>query len=195
MAYFKLEKNKKGELRAKIQVSGKDSATGKNKIFTKRVVNTGNLSEAKFRKQVEKTAIAFEEEVATAYREGETKLRSRILTFAELMKEWMDNVKANLSLNYYERAEDLEVLFNAHLTERHLDDKPISEITVRDVQLFFDELTRNGYRRRSTAKLKKPFPKTVNYRELERENIIDRCRCYKLRQQGLSIKGVCGRDH
>ena len=81
-------------------------------------------------------------------------------------------------LNYYERAEDLEVLFNAYLTERHLNDKPISEITVRDVQLFFDELTRNGYRRRSTAKLKKPFPKTVNYRELERENIIDRCRSY-----------------
>ena len=188
MAYFKITQNKKGELQAKIQVSGKDLSTGKSKVFTKRVYNTDGLTEAKFRKQVEKTAIAFEEEVAKAYKEGETKLRSRILTFTELMKEWMDNVKANLSLNYYERAEDLEVLFNAYLAERHLDDKPISDITVRDVQLFFDELARHGYKRAPTAKLKKPFPKTVNYRELERDEIIDRCRCYKLRQQGVSIK-------
>ena len=183
MAYFKITQNKKGELQAKIQVSGKDLSTGKSKVFTKRVYNTDELTEAKFRKQVEKTAIAFEEEVSRAYQDGKTQLRSKVLTFAELMQEWKGNVKANLSLNYYERAEDLEVLFNAYLTERHLNDKPISEITVRDVQLFFDELTRNGYRRRSTAKLKKPFPKTVNYRELERENIIDRCRSYKLRQQ------------
>lgn len=188
MAYFKITQNKKGELQAKIQVSGKDLSTGKSKVFTKRVYNTDELTEAKFRKQVEKAAISFEEEVAKAYKEGETKLRSRILTFTELMKEWMDNVKANLSLNYYERAEDLEVLFNAYLAERHLDDMPISEITVRDVQLFFDELARHGYKRSSTAKLKKPFPKTVNYRELERDEIIDRCRCYKLRQQGASIK-------
>lgn len=104
------------------------------------------------------------------------------------MREWKENVKVNLSLNYYERAEDVEVLFNAYLAERHLDDMPISEITVRDVQLFLDELARHGYKRASTAKLKKPFPKTVNYRELERDEIIDRCRCYKLRQQGASIK-------
>lgn len=188
MAYFKITQNKKGELQAKIQVSGKDVFTEKSKVFTKRIYNTDGLTEAKFRKQVEKAAIAFEEEVSRAYQDGKTQLRSKVLTFSELMKEWKGNVKANLSLNYYERAEDLEVLFNAYLTERHLNDKPISEITVRDVQLFFDELTRNGYRRRSTAKLKKPFPKTVNYRELERENIIDRCRSYKLRQQGLSIK-------
>ena len=188
MAYFKITQNKKGEFQAKIQVSGKDVFTEKSKVFTKRIYNTDGLTEAKFRKQVEKTAIAFEEEVARAYQDGKTQLRSKVLTFSELMQEWKDSVKANLSLNYYERAEDLEVLFNAYLTERHLNDKPISEITVRDVQLFFDELTRNGYRRRSTAKLKKPFPKTVNYRELERENIIDRCRSYMLRQQGLSIK-------
>ena len=31
MAYFKITQNKKGELQAKIQVSGKDLSTGKSK--------------------------------------------------------------------------------------------------------------------------------------------------------------------
>lgn len=105
MAYFKLEKNKKGELRAKIQVSGKDPATGKNKIFTKRIINTENLSEAKFRKHVEKTSLAFEEEVSRAYREGKTQLRLKVLTFSELMKEWLAAIKTNLSISYYLRAQ------------------------------------------------------------------------------------------
>ena len=54
MAYFKITQNKKGELQAKIQVSGKDLSTGKSKVFTKRVYNTDELTEAKFRKQVER---------------------------------------------------------------------------------------------------------------------------------------------
>lgn len=70
MAYFKITQNKKGELQAKIQVSGKDLSTGKSKVFTRRVYNTGGLTEAKFRKQVEKAAIAFEEEVSRAYQDG-----------------------------------------------------------------------------------------------------------------------------
>ena len=61
MAYFKITQNKKGEFQAKIQVSGKDVFTEKSKVFTKRIYNTDGLTEAKFRKQVEKTAIAFEE--------------------------------------------------------------------------------------------------------------------------------------
>ena len=63
MAYFKISTNKKGELQAKIQVSGKDVDTNKTKLFTKRIYNTDNLSEAKFRKFAEKQAIAFEEEI------------------------------------------------------------------------------------------------------------------------------------
>ena len=93
MAYFKITQNKKGELQAKIQVSGKDLSTGKSKVFTKRVYNTDELTEAKFRKQVEKTAIAFEEEVSRAYQDGKTQLRSKVLTFSELMREWKENVK------------------------------------------------------------------------------------------------------
>ena len=99
MAYFKITQNKKGEFQAKIQVSGKDLSTGKSKVFTKRVYNTDGLTEAKFRKQVEKAAITFEEEVSRAYQDGKTQLRSKVLTFAELMQEWKGNVKANLSLN------------------------------------------------------------------------------------------------
>lgn len=153
MAYFKLEKNKKGELRAKIQVSGKDTATGKNKIFTKRVVNTGNLSEAKFRKQVEKAAIAFEEEVLLAYREGKTQLRSKVLTFSELMREWKATVKDNLSLCYYERIENVEKLFNRYLEQRGLAKEPFCGLdydeyfeTVIGLKPYSPE-TIKGYRR------------------------------------------------
>ncbi len=49
MAYFKITPNKKGELQAKIQVSGKDLSSGKNKLFVKRVYNTDGLTEAKFK--------------------------------------------------------------------------------------------------------------------------------------------------
>ena len=63
MAYFKISQNKKGQLQAKIQVSGKDLSTGKSKVFTKRVYNTDKLTEAKFRRQVDKIAFAFEEEL------------------------------------------------------------------------------------------------------------------------------------
>ena len=67
MAYFKIETDRKGKLKARIQISGKDYETGKAKIFTKKVYNNDNLTEAKFRKYVDKIAIAFEEEVARAY--------------------------------------------------------------------------------------------------------------------------------
>ena len=45
MAYYKIEKNKKGKLRAKIQVSCKDYSTGKAKLFTKTIYNTDNFKE------------------------------------------------------------------------------------------------------------------------------------------------------
>ena len=111
MAYFKITQNKKGELQAKIQVSGKDLSTGKSKVFTKRVYNTDELTEAKFRKQVEKTAIAFEEEVSRAYQDGKTQLRSKVLTFSELMQEWKANIKAGLSVNVPKRSKRYSASF------------------------------------------------------------------------------------
>ena len=96
MAYFKITSNKKGELQAKIQVSGKNVATGDNKIFVKRVYNTDGLTEAKFKKQVEKISIEFEEDVLRAYKEETTVLRTKVLTFSELMREWQENIKVNL---------------------------------------------------------------------------------------------------
>ncbi|MCX4363875.1 MAG: hypothetical protein OSJ74_10940 [Clostridia bacterium] len=59
MAYFKITPNKKGELQAKIQVSGKDLSTGKNKLFVKRVYNNDGLTEAKFINHVDKVSIYF----------------------------------------------------------------------------------------------------------------------------------------
>ena len=188
MAYFKITPNKKGELQAKIQVSGKDLSTGKNKLFVKRVYNTDGLTEAKFRKQVEKLSIEFEEDVLKAYKEETTVLRSTVLTFSQLMQEWKATIKANLSINYYTHAERVEKLFTAFLKEHRLDDKPISAITVRDVQIFLNSFTQNGYARKPTVKMKKDFPKAVSFRELARENVITRCSSYGLRRKGNSIE-------
>ena len=188
MAYFKITPNKKGELQAKIQVSGKDLSTGKSKLFVKRVYNTDGLTEAKFRKQVEKLSIEFEEDVLKAYKEETTVLRSKVLTFSELMKEWQANIKANLSISYYLRAQEVGKKFNAFLVEQHLDDKPISVITVRDVQMFLNSFTQKGYQAIPTVKVKKDFPKTVNFRELAREHIITRCTSYGMRRKGNSIE-------
>ena len=84
MAYFKISKNAKGELLAKVQVSGKDLSTGKNKVFSKRIRNKENLTESKFKKYVEKLAFEFEEEIENNYKDALTN-RTRILSFPELM--------------------------------------------------------------------------------------------------------------
>ena len=188
MAYYKITHNKKGELQAKIQVSGKDLSTGKNKVFVKRIYNSDGLTEAKFRKQVEKLSIEFEEDVANAYQEETTILRSKVLTFSELMSEWKASIKANLSISYYLRAQEVEKRFTAFLKEQHLDDKPISVITVRDVQMFLNTFTQNGYQTIPTARVKKDFPKSVNFRELAREHIITRCSSYGMRHKGNNIE-------
>ena len=187
MAYFKITQNKKGQLQAKIQVSGKDLSTGKSKVFTKRVYNTDKLTEAKLRRQVDKIAIAFEEEVLQAYEEGKISLRSKVLTFSELMKEWKASIRAVLSISYYERVGRVEKAFGDYLQREQLFDQPISAITVRDVQKFLSEMIQEGYKKAPKAQAKKTFPKEVNFRLLDREKIIDRCASYNLNRKGAKI--------
>lgn len=187
MAYFKIETDRKGKLKARIQVSGKDYETGKAKIFTKKVYNVDNLTEAKFRKQVDKIALAFEEEVARAYAEQETVVRDKVLTFAELAEEWVQTVKSNLSYNYYLHASDVTKRFNEYLIGRHLDKNPISVITVRDVQLYLNTFMSGYAKQVSTVKLKQELPKTVNFRQLARDGIITRCSSYGMRRKGNNI--------
>ena len=121
MANYKITQNRKGELQAKIQVSGKDNITGNYKVYTKRVYNKDNLTEAKFRKQVDKAAIAFEEEITRALEAQTLEIHTHVLTFAELMAEWQESIKANFSKNYYERSFSVANKFNVFLQERHLD--------------------------------------------------------------------------
>ena len=64
---------------------------------------------------------------------------------------------------------------------------PINTIKVRDVQLFLNSLQeyeKHGY---GQVKLKKELPNNINYRQLARENIIDRCSSYELKRQRKSI--------
>lgn len=185
MAYYKITQNKSGKLQAKMQVSGKELSTGVKKTFVKRVYNDDNLTEAKFRKYVEKAALEFEEEVAQAYIDS-TKVRTKVLTTSELLKEWKANIKANLSISYYIKVQETEVKFNKFLKEQGLYDKPISDIKVRDVQMFLNSFV--TYKIMDIAKLKKDLPEIVKFRELAREEIINRCTSYNMRRKGSNIK-------
>lgn len=186
MAYFKITPNKDGRLQARIQVSGKDINTGKNRLFVKTVKNVNNLTEAKFRKFVEKESIAFEEDVKQAYEDHTEVLRTKVLTFPELMQEWKASVKANYSINYYSRICELEKSFMLFLEQRKLVNKPISEITVRDIQMYLNSFTGYGCAI-PTAKIIKPLPEKVSFRELDRQKIITRCSSYRMNAQGCNI--------
>ncbi|MBR2467186.1 MAG: site-specific integrase [Clostridia bacterium] len=188
MAYFKIEKNKRGELVAKIQASGKNPKTGENSVFSKRVYNTDNLSEAKFRRLVERTAREFEDEIRDAYEKGNVQVRTRVPTFPELMSEWKDGVKKTLSYSYYLRADDTEKKFNAFLKEQRLYKSPVSEIKVRDIQLFLNQYLTGTYEKSETSRMKKDFAPFVNLRALEREGIISRNASYNLRFKEASIR-------
>lgn len=179
MAHYDIKRNKKGELQARIQVSGKDVTTGKSKIFPKTVYNEQNLTESKFRKCVERAAIEFEDEVKTAYLEHTTALSNKVLTFAELMKEWKANVLANQSISYYIAAQAVEKRFNAYLKERHIDKKPISAITVRDVQMFLNSF--------NTAEHKYSQESVKSYRRILRVLFNE-----AMRYEWITKNPVCG---
>ena len=91
------------------------------------------------------------------------------------------------SVNYFERAEKVEKIFGEFLEQNGLADKPISVITVRDVQRFLSSFTLSGYKSAPKARLKKPLPKQVNFRLMARENVIDRCASYNLNKKGANI--------
>ena len=189
MAFFKITKNKNGELQAKMQTYGKDASTGERKLFVKRIYNEDNLTEAKFKKYVEKAAIDFEKSIARAYEDCVDDVRTRVFTFNELFQEWLANIRANYSLGYYRRAKDVERVFIPFLKQRGLYDKPISEITVRDMQLFFNSFSTKTYTpgNRKGAYLKKPLPKYVNFRELEREGILARNASYHMNHNKTNV--------
>lgn len=187
MAYCKVTRNRKGELVARIQASGKDVATGQNKIYTKRIYNTENLTEARFRKYADRVAAEYEIEIQEAYEQATVEIRTRIPTFNELMREWMENIKTSLSYSYYKRAEETARKFGAFLEEHRLDRLPVSEIKVRDIQLFLNSFSLMTYEGPATVKLKRDLPATVNFRELARVGIIDRGTSYNMRRKGANV--------
>ena len=179
MAHWHIETKKSGMIVGKIQVSGKDFQTGKHRLFCKRVYNDNHLTLGKFRKVVERAALDYEEEVQRAaifFQQN----RKRILSFAEIAEEWLDYLKENLSHNYYIRAKETVGLFNDYLMKIGLAQKPISEITVRDVQLFFNDYSVKTIKRREVVRLEKDLPKNINFRELAREGILTRSSSYGL---------------
>ena len=69
-------------------------------------------------------------------------------------------IKATRSANYYEKICDTEKKFTTYLQEKGLVDKPISEIRVRDIQLFLNSFNiyhHNG----ALMRIKKDLPKSA----------------------------------
>ena len=166
MAHYKIEENRKG-LVAKIQVFTKDKS-GKYKIISKRVYNENNLSSAKFEKYIEKISIQFEDEVLKAYKDKLTENRLKVLTFEQLGQEFVDNIKKNLSISYYDIAKDVVKRFNSYLIEIGLNKAPINEISVREVQMFLNSFVSYQQNGSGTVKLKKDLPKEYSWRLLAR---------------------------
>lgn len=197
MAYFKIEEDKKGRLKARIQVSGKDAQTGKTKVFVKRVYNDDGLTPAKFKKQVEKFAMEFSEELARAFQENQnvnSNTRNKILTVRELADEWIEHIRNNLSISYYLRAKEVVQKFDNYLQVRGLADKEISEITVRDVELFLKQFSGQTVEREPVVRLKQDLPKEVSFRKLARDGILTRCTSYGMRRKGNNILEKSARE-
>ena len=92
--------------------------------------NDDGLTLAKFKKQVEKYAMEFSEEVVRAYEAGQNvgkSARNKVLTVNELAGEWLEHIRNNLSINYYLRAKEVVRKFNNYLQVRGLVDKEISD--------------------------------------------------------------------
>jgi len=140
MAYSKITTNKKGVLQAKIQAYGLDPATGKSKLYVKTIHNVDGLTEAKFKKYVTKAEIEFEESIKLTGKTSslDSTVSDGVLTFTQLVKEWKESVLKTLSKNYYNKICETEKLFSLFLAEHRLLDKPISEISVRHIQLFLN---------------------------------------------------------
>lgn len=186
MAYFKIEEDKKGNLKARIQVSGKD-VKGKPKLYVKRVYNEDNLTLAKFKKYVDKIATEFEDKISEQIKEEQAIIHDKVLTFLELTQEWLLTIKANLSISYYQRAKHSTQLFQEYLEEIELDKKPISAIKVRDVQLFLNRFLSANIKSQEVVALKKELPKTINFREMAREKVLTRCSSFVLKRKGGNV--------
>ena len=184
--YYKIDENKKG-LVAKIQVFTKDFKTGKGKLVTKRIYNVDNLSKSKFEKYVEKLALQYEEDIQNIYKSHINGGRVKVLTFEELSKEFLDNIRANLSANYYVRAKYVIRKFNEYLAETGLNKEPISNIRVRDIQLHLNSFQTYNPLGNANIRLKKDLPKKYSWRLLARAGVIDRCASYALKKEKKKI--------
>ena len=187
MASIQYRKTKKGILVARIQISGKDPTTGEYKIFPKNIQNDEGLSEAKFKKKITLIAAELEQEIADSYKNSVEYIHTGVLTFSQLAKEWIAGISAHQSHNYYLRATAVCEVFNDYLKTVGLDRKPISDIRVRDVQLFINSFDKGYIKGKPAVRLARPLPKQVNFRELSRENIIPRPSSYGLVHENKRI--------
>lgn len=170
MAYYKITTDKKGNLKAKIQVYGNDLDSGGKRLYTKTVYNTDGLTESKFKKHVDRMSVEFEASIEDSYRSGAASVMNGVLTFSQLSNEWIIALENNLSESYYLRAVEVKEKFEAYLKEQKLYNRPISDIKVRDVQMFLNSFMTKKPEFTGMVQLKEPLPKYA-----VDKHTIDRC--------------------
>lgn len=139
---------------------------GKWVQFSKRINNEKRLLQKNFEKAVVKIANDFQQEMDykcsippkkvdpvevqaqleqiedIKYDLHEREMKNRrvsalgIKSFTQLAAEWLDYVKNNYSPNYYVRGRRTIKLFNFYLVDIYMLNKPICDITVRQIQEF-----------------------------------------------------------
>lgn len=186
MAYFSIGTDKKDRLTAKIQAYGIDPSTNKNRLYYKRVTNFDNLTPSKFKKYVERCAMEFEQGLSAVSQINSVNAGSQILPFYALADEWLDNILKNQSKNYYARGKEITAKFNEFLKENQMYYVPINHITVRHVQAFLNSFGEKIIPSK-IAKLKKPLPKIINFRELARRNIVNRNSSYRFKHMDCGV--------
>lgn len=89
-------------------------------------------------------SVEFEASIEDSYRSGAASVMNGVLTFSQLSNEWIIALENNLSESYYLRAVEVKEKFEAYLKEQKLYNRPISDIKVRDVQMFLNSfMTKN----------------------------------------------------
>lgn len=120
------------------ELYGNDLDSGGKRLYTKTVYNTDGLTESKFKKSVDRISVEFEASIEDSYRSGTTSVMNGVLTFSQLSNEWITALENNLSESYYLRAVEVKEKFEAYLKEQKLYNRPVSDIKVRDVQMFLN---------------------------------------------------------
>ena len=162
--------NKNGDIISyRICSSGKDSVTGKNKLYTMTWKVPKGLSAKEIDKQLKKIIIEFDEECEK--RSIGIFIEEKQITFGEFANEWLSRIllRNEESYSYYTRAERTVALLNEYFGNCLL-----TKITPNMVQKFYDSLCERTYGKEIVT-VKKSIYDSVDEETINKTKLADEC--------------------